>query len=128
MEELLRFVGISVIGAVLAVLLRKNIPEISILLTIAFAVAAVLYLLQDVKTLWDELQALLLRSEIDGDIFVPLIKVLGISLVTRCGGAICKDAGENAMAVLLQLAGMICAVLTTIPLMEEVVEMLLMYL
>ena len=58
------------------------------------------------------------------DIFSPLWKTVGIALITRVGTELCKDAGENAMASLVEMTGAFGAVLVAIPLFQAVWEML----
>ena len=78
--------------------------------------------------LLEEMQSVMQQAGIKSGIFLPLLKVLGISLITGAAGAVCTDAGEKAAAFLLNLAGTVCAFAAALPLMGEVVEMLLTYL
>ena len=43
----------------------------------------------------------------------------------RTGGALCRDAGESALASTVETAGTVCALLTALPLLREMMNMLL---
>ena len=57
-------------------------------------------------------------------LFTPLVKTLGIALVSRLGGEICRDAGQGAMAAVLDTAGAFGAVLVSLPLVRAAWELL----
>ena len=49
---------------------------------------------------------------------------VGIALVVRVGGDLCRDAGESALASAVETAGSICALLAALPLLRQVLHML----
>jgi len=49
-----------------------------------------------------------------------MLKVLGIEVVTNLASHICKDAGEGGIASTVELAGAICALYTSIPVIQAV--------
>ena len=58
------------------------------------------------------------------ELFVPLLKTVAISLISRIGGALCRDAGEGAMAGLVEMAGAFAAILVSLPLFRAAWQML----
>ena len=58
------------------------------------------------------------------ELFTPLLKTAAIALISRVGSDLCRDAGESAMASLVETAGAFGAILVSLPLMEAVWEML----
>ena len=65
------------------------------------------------------------RSGISPELFVPLYKAVGIALVVRVGGSLCRDAGESALASVVETAGAVCALVVSLPLLRAVVSLLL---
>ena len=55
---------------------------------------------------------------------MPLLKTVAISLISRIGGALCRDAGEGAMAGLVEMAGAFAAILVSLPLFRAAWQML----
>ena len=64
-------------------------------------------------------------SGVSADLFVPLYKTIGIALVVQVGGNLCRDAGESALASVVETAGTLCALLAALPLLRAVLDMLL---
>ena len=54
-----------------------------------------------------------------------LISPIGIALVVQVGGNLCRDAGESALASVVETAGTLCALLAALPLLRAVLDMLL---
>ena len=65
------------------------------------------------------------RSGISPELLVPLYKAVGIALVVRVGGSLCRDAGESALASVVETAGAVCALVVSLPLLRAVVSLLL---
>ena len=55
-------------------------------------------------------------------VVTPVIKTVGVGLLTRFSAALCRDAGESGIAVFLEVAGGGAALLLAVPLMEMVLE------
>ena len=58
-------------------------------------------------------------------LFLPLYKTVGIALVVRVGGNLCRDAGERALSSVVETAGSLCALVAAAPLMQGVLSLIL---
>lgn len=125
METVIQVTGICVVSALLAVVLKKGSPESALLLTVACAVVVLLFLVDAMAELVAFLQELGKRSGISADLFVPLYKTVGIALVVKVGGGLCRDAGESALASVIETAGAVCALLVAVPLLRAVLSLLM---
>ncbi len=124
METVVRIAGLCIAAAVLAALLRRDAPELALLLTVAaVAVGAVLLLdaAGEVLALARELAAL---TALPNAMLLPLAKVVAVALVSRVGSALCLDAQQQALARLLDTAGALCALGCAAPLLRAVVSLL----
>ena len=125
MEQIVQVTALCVVGALLAVVVRRGSPECALVLGIAAAVAVLVFLAQGLEELMAFLAELGERSGIPETLFVPLYKTLGIALVVRVGAGLCRDAGEAALGSVVETAGAVCAMLTALPLLRAVLDMLL---
>ena len=64
------------------------------------------------------LERLAEQSGVSRTLLTPLYKTVGIALVVKVGGGLCRDAGESALAAALEFAGTVCALLTALPLLR----------
>ncbi|MBE6989382.1 MAG: stage III sporulation protein AD [Ruminococcaceae bacterium] len=124
MEEVMRIAAVCVIGAVGAVFLKRTSPEIGLLLVLAICAAAAAALLGPAAEVLDLLRQMMIWSGMSEEIFVPLLKTLGIALICRVSTELCRDAGQSAMATLVEMGGALGAVLVAVPLLRAVWETL----
>ena len=125
MEQVFQAAALCLIGALLAVVVRRGSPELALLLTLGAAAAVLVSLAGPVEELMRFLRELGERSGVPEQLFVPLYKTIGIALVVRVGGELCRDAGESALAAALETAGALCALLASLPLLRAVLTLLL---
>ena len=116
--------ALCVIGALLAVVVRRGSPESALLLTLAAVVAVLLLLVGPMEEMMAFLTELGERSGMSVSLFVPLYKTVGIALVVKVGASLCRDAGESALAAAVETAGSVCALLVALPLLRVVLELL----
>ncbi len=124
MEALIRFAGLCLVAAVAAALLRRDTPEMGLLLTAAAVLTGGVLLLgaaSELAGLWDELTVL---TGLSPAVFTPLVKVTAIALVARVGAAFCTDAGQTALARLMDAAGALCALECAVPLLRAVTDLI----
>jgi len=125
MEQVSQITALCVVGALLALVVKKGSPEQAMLLTVAAAVAVLLMLAGPLESLMEFLTELTEEAGLSGELFVPLYKTIGIALVVKVGGELCRDAGESALAAVVETAGAVCALLVALPLLRAVLSMLM---
>ena len=104
MDTVLRLAALCLLGALLAVLLRRGGGELALLLVLAVCGVAVALLLEQ--------------------LFQPLLKTVCIALICRTGSDLCRDAGEGALASVLETAGAVAAIVVSLPLFRAVWDLL----
>ena len=124
MDLIVKVTAVCLLGALLAALLKKSNPELALLLAVAACVIVLAVVIKGLDEIFAFLDEIVTWGGLSADIFSPLWKTVGIALVTRVGTELCKDAGENAMASLVEMTGASGAVLVAIPLFQAAWEML----
>ena len=124
MEMMLRVAAVCVVGAVLAVFLKDDSPGLGLLLALAVCVTVMIAMAGSIKEILDILRQMMDWSGIGGEVFTPLVKIVGIALICRVGTELCRDAGQGAMASLVEMGGVFGALLTAVPLLRAVWEIL----
>ena len=120
----MRFCALCLMGALLAVLLKRTNPDMALLLALAVCGAALLLLAEPLEEIRDFFTQLADWGGLPGELFAPLAKTVGIALVSRTGSDLCRDAGEGAMGSLVETAGAITAILVSLPLFQAAWELL----
>lgn len=125
METVAQVTALCVVAALLALVLKRGTPELGLLLTLGAAAAVLLALLAQLGEVVDFLEELAERSGVSPALFQPLYKTIGIAVVVKTGGSLCRDAGETALAGVVETAGAVCALIVTLPLLRNVLSLLL---
>ena len=113
--------ALCVVAALLALVVRRGSPEAALLLTLGATAAVLLSLAGSLERLMDFLGELVEESGLS----IPLYKTVGIALVVKIGGSLCRDAGESALASVVETAGAVCALIAALPLLRAVLSLLM---
>lgn len=115
-------IAFAVLSVLAAVLLRKNLPEVALLISLAAAITIVLMTADAFSEMISNIGSIFLAEE--RYLTIP-VKALGITLITTLTSKLCEDAGEKAIAFTVSLTGKIGVLLTAIPLFSELAELLM---
>ena len=124
MEIVLKAAALGVTGSILALLLRGRAPEMSLLLTMAvgiFVLGLFLRLTEDILAVARS------AAEIGGlssAILSPVLKCVGIGIVTHLAAQICRDASQSSLAAVVELCGAFAAVYVSLPLLRTLLSMI----
>ena len=125
MELSIQAAVLCVTAALLALVVRRGSPEAALLLPLGAAAAVLLSLAGSLTALMEFLGQLVEESGLSRELFIPLYKTIGIALVVKLGGGLCRDAGESALSSVVETAGAVCALIAALPLLRAVLALLL---
>lgn len=121
---ILQLGAIGVAGTLCALTVRKQTPELALVLAL---VTGGLILYASTQALSQALALLEQLASVAGlskELLIPLVKTVGISVLTRLSAQICKDGGMESVAAFLELAGSLAALAVAVPLLESVLSLL----
>lgn len=117
--------GLALVVTVLLIIIRKEKPEMAVILAIGAAVVIFMALLKNITQIITVFESLALKSKLNLDYLKLIIKILGLAYLAGFGSQICKDAGEGSMAAKIELAGKIVILSLGIPVMVGLLNMIL---
>ena len=120
MEQMIPVAATALLGGLIAMFLKREAGEIALLLSIATTVLLLVLVGSAALEILSLLRSLAQQASISDALLTPMLKVLGIEVVTNLAAHICKDAGEGGIASPVELAGAICALYTSIPVIQAV--------
>ena len=120
--------AVCVVAALLCVVLKKGVPEQALLLALATVTGVLVVLIDPVRELMLFFEELSRYTGLANGLFLPLYKTVGISFVVRMGSGLCRDAGETALASVLETSGAVCTLLVALPLLRSVVALFMEFL
>ena len=124
MNDIVNIAAVGIIAAVCAMVIRKQAPELSVLLTIC-TVAVILIgcigAMSAIRSYMDELSGI---GGLTPTVVGPVIKVTGIAIISRFAADFCRDAKESAMASAVETAGSVIALIAVLPLMDCMLDLI----
>ena len=121
--SILSVLGLAIVAATIAVLLRQQKPEFAMLIGLGAGVIILVYVIMKAQPVFSELNTLMSSSGINNDYAQILIKALGICFITQLAADVCKDSGETAIASKVELFGKFAILLLALPLFEQVAKL-----
>jgi len=119
-----QIVAVGIMGAVLSITIKKQSPEIALLITIT---ASVLIFLMVLPMLTEAVHIVTLLGELaDGQAaYVGLaLRVIGVAYMTELGASVCKDADETAIAAKIDLAGRVIILVMAMPIIMDILRII----
>jgi stage III sporulation protein AD len=127
MDILIKAAAIAVAGAILGLAVRKNTPEIAIMMTLA-VLCVLIYLSADVfRQLVDFIEELGRFAGVHAASVGIVLKTVGISILTKIASVVCQEAGHQAAASGIELVGCLTALYVAIPLFETAMDMIISF-
>lgn len=124
MELMLKIAAGAVMAALCAMMLRRNAGEFAVLVMLAAGVWILAVAAQALEEVVTGLSHLARVAQLETQLVQPVIKVVGLSVITRVAGETCRAAGEGGIAAFVEVAGAFLALAAAVPLVGAVVEML----
>lgn len=123
--EILLFFGITLVSLIFIIILRREYEEYAVLLSALVGVVILLRLIGRLTELIQVFIYLAQKARVQPDYLATIFKVLGVAYLSGFGAQICKDAGESALGLRLELAGKIIILFMAVPVMVAIFEMVL---
>jgi stage III sporulation protein AD len=124
MDQVLQLSAVAVTGALCVLTLRKQIPELALVLAVVtglLLLSVAFDALEQVKAFFSELSEL---AGLAPEILAPLVKTVGIAILTRVTAELCRDVGEGGIAAFAEVAGGAAALCVALPLAQAVLVMI----
>ncbi len=109
--------AIGIIGAILAITIKQTQPVLAILVSLATGLILIFYVSSSLGEIINSFHNIVIKSGIDPDFFKIALKACTIAYITEFASALCKDAGENAIAVKTEIAGKISVLFLSMPIL-----------
>lgn len=123
--EILKIIGVGLIGLIIIVMLKQYKPEFVIYVSL-IAGALILFLVIDKLTeIINLLQSLASKASINTEFLTLLIKITGIAFLSEFAVSICKDTGEAAIANKMEIGAKIIIISMSIPIISSLLEIIL---
>jgi stage III sporulation protein AD len=123
--EIFQIVGFALIATILVLIVREHKPAVSFLLAIFAGIVIFLLIVGKIAEVMKLLGDLAAKSNVDLIFLQTILKIIGIAYIAEFGAQIVRDAGQEAIASKIELAGKILIMVLAIPIITVIVETVL---
>jgi len=120
--DMIAVAGIALIGAAISLLLKQYKPEYAMMVGIAVGILIFIEIFSKGRETFTMISDLLEKTQVPVEYSVILFKSLGICFITQIGADSCRDAGENAIASKVELAGKMAILILAVPMFTNLIE------
>ena len=124
MGAMVRLAAVGVTAVVLSAVLKKNVPELALLLTLAaglWILGAAAEGLGAIKALLEELAG---QAGLSEALLEPVLKTVALSILTKVTAEVCRSGGVGGVAAFVETAGTVLALLAALPLVRAVAQLM----
>jgi len=119
----LKLSALALAAALLCLTLKKQSPELALALSLCALALGAGLILSALKPVLNLAVSLARRAELEEGLTAPLWKCMGLGLLTELTASVCADAGQNALAKLVELGGGILCLAASLPLLQAVLAL-----
>ena len=123
MSQMVVVSGGVLVTVVCGVVVRKQAPEIALVLTLCAAVAVLVAVSGELGLIVGYIQRLAQAGGISQELIAPVMKTTGIAMLCKFTADFCRDAKENGLASAVELAGTVLGLVAAMPLLQGVLSL-----
>ncbi len=117
-------IGMGLVLIVFQAHFREESPSWAVLLAIGFVTTIFLALIPQISAAFRGLSAIADEAAVSSLYLNPVLKTIGVAYITSFGVQISEEAGEEAIAAVLELAGKVVIMLIALPLLQAILQTL----
>ena len=122
--QLFQLVGIAIITAVAALLLKGTKPELAFAVTIAGGIILLLFAFEIFKGSLSIFQKITNATGIEPSIVKILLKMVGIGYLVEFSAGVLNDFGQSNLGDKLIFCGKIVVLVLAVPILESVLDLI----
>lgn len=123
-QELLQILVIGIVAVIFATVLKKNCGEISLLIGLASGVVIGIFFLRLLEPILSFAEELRQLSGLDRELLEPVLKCLGIGILSQICVNVCTDSGQNAIGKMIEMSSCVLCLYISLPLFRGVISLL----
>lgn len=122
--EIMQIIGVAIITAVTAMLLRATKPELSFAVTVTGIIVILFFLVDELQGVLSVFSTIAQTTGVENGLLKILLKIVGVGYLTEFGASIIQDFGAPAVADKVSLGGKITIVVMALPVFESLLTLI----
>lgn len=123
--EIFRIVGIGIVATVLVIILKSTRPEFALYISLVTGVIIFSMILGELSYVIQTLNTLARRTNVEFTYFSTILKIIGMAYIVEFGAQISRDAGEDSIALKIELGGKVLIMVLAIPILLALMDLII---
>lgn len=122
MEILVKIIGIAIITTIAVLIIKQLKPELAVFVGLVGSILIIIYIVNmigGVLTIFDTMAS---KTGIDKELFLVILKIIGVGYLTEFSANLCQDAGVSSIADKIMLAGKVVIMIMALPIINNLLE------
>ena len=124
MEAMAKLTAVGVTAVVLSAVLKKNTPELALLLVLAAGLWMLSLVASGLGAIVALMEELAQQAGLSEALLEPVVKTVALSILPKLTVELCRSAGEGGVAAFVETAGAVLALLVALPLIQAVAQLM----
>ncbi|MBH0229836.1 stage III sporulation protein AD [Halobacillus yeomjeoni] len=126
--DIIQIVSLGLVATLLIVLLKEQKSSVAFLLLLFTVIIIFLGVLDHIKYIFTLLSYIAGQAQVEPVYFKTILKIIGIAYIAEFGAQLIRDAGLNALASKVELAGKLFILMLAIPIVTAVIETIINFI
>lgn len=122
--EIFKIVGLGITATILAMVIKESKPEYALHISITTGIIIFLLVVSKLASIINAIVDIADRMELNLVYLKSIIKIIGVAYITEFGSNVCKDCGEQSIAMKIEFAGKIIIMALALPILIAILNLL----
>ena len=122
--EIFKILGVAIVTAIAAILLRASKPELSFAITITGVIVILLFVVDAMQNVLGIFQTIAEATGIENGLIKLLLKIVWVGFIWEFGAGILSDFGSGAIADKVVLGGKLTIVILSLPILQSLLSLI----
>ena len=124
MSEIFKILGVAILTAIAAILLKGTKPELAFAVTLTGTILILFFIIKSMRNVLTVFQTIMDMTGMENGLIKLLLKIVGVGYVTEFGAGILSDFGSNTIADKVLLGGKITVVILSLPILQSLLQLI----
>lgn len=123
--DIFKVVGIGIVATIAIVILKNIKSEFALYISLITGVIIFTMILSELSYVIETLNTLARRVNIEFAYFSTILRIIGMAYIVEFGAQISRDAGEESIAMKIELGGKVMIMVLAIPILLALMELII---
>ncbi len=119
-----KIIGLALVIVVAVMLVKQTKPELAVLVGVAGSIIFFFYIIDLLEQAFDVVNYILDNTGLNSELFVVLLKIIGVGYLTEFSANLCSDSGNSVVASKILLAGKLVIFILAIPIIKSLIDII----